>query len=134
VTRDKRAWRWVLRSEMVRIARLAVSLAAMASAVAGAEPIPSTAIRIMDGDTIEARGVVVRLVGYDTPETDRHARCAAESDLGAGRAHGLQRCLGSAASILSRCGAHAGQGRKARPNATRGMIGAAFFLRAMMVR
>jgi hypothetical protein len=41
-----------------------------------AEPIEPGAIEVIDGDTIRAYGVaVVRLVGFDTPETGYHARC-----------------------------------------------------------
>jgi membrane dipeptidase len=36
---------------------------------ASAAPIQSSEIRVVDGDTIEARGVVYRMVGYDAPET-----------------------------------------------------------------
>jgi endonuclease YncB( thermonuclease family) len=32
-------------------------------------------IFVIDGDTISARGRVVRLVGFDAPETGNRARC-----------------------------------------------------------
>jgi endonuclease YncB( thermonuclease family) len=40
-------------------------------------------IRVKDGDTIEVRGATYRLIGFDTPEIDRRARCDAERDRGA---------------------------------------------------
>ena len=39
-------------------------------------------IAVIDGDTISARGRVVRLVGFDTPETGNRARCQRERELG----------------------------------------------------
>ena len=50
---------------------------------AKAEPIPSGAIQVIDGDTISARGQTVRLVGFDTPEPENLARCEAERTLAA---------------------------------------------------
>jgi endonuclease YncB( thermonuclease family) len=48
-----------------------------------AEPVPPGAIHVLDGDTIDARGARVRLVGFDTPETGSRAQCEAERTLGA---------------------------------------------------
>lgn len=63
---------------------LAIVAALVLTAVlAHAGPVQSSAIRVIDGDTVEARGAVVRLVGYDTPETGSRAQCALERDLGA---------------------------------------------------
>ena len=36
-----------------------------------ADPIEPSSVRVLDGDTIEARGAVFRLVGFDTPESGR---------------------------------------------------------------
>jgi endonuclease YncB( thermonuclease family) len=44
-------------------------LLVVSGSAASAEPITSSEIRVIDGDTIEARGAVYRMVGYDTPET-----------------------------------------------------------------
>ena len=49
----------------------------LAAAAAIAEPVNPPAIRVIDGDTIEARGLVIRLIGFDTPES--RARCAKAS-------------------------------------------------------
>lgn len=49
---------------------------------ASADPIASTDIVVIDGDTIRARGKTYRLVGYDTPEIGRRAQCNAERTLG----------------------------------------------------
>jgi endonuclease YncB( thermonuclease family) len=47
----------------------------------------------MDGDTIEAHGRVVRLVGFDTPETGSRAKCESERTLGAKAAMRLRQFL-----------------------------------------
>lgn len=44
--------------------------------------VKSNTIRVIDGDTIEARDVSYRLVDMDAPETGRTARCAREITLG----------------------------------------------------
>ena len=43
----------------------------IATATATAEPIATGAIQVIDGDTINARGQTVRLVGFDTPKASR---------------------------------------------------------------
>ena len=48
---------------------------------AAAEPIDARDIYVVDGDTIDADGERVRLIGYDTPETYQ-AQCAYERALG----------------------------------------------------
>ena len=47
-----------------------------------ADPIEPGALRVIDGDTIEAAGAVVRLVGFDTPEPGRRAQCSIEAERG----------------------------------------------------
>jgi endonuclease YncB( thermonuclease family) len=54
----------------------------MCATAAFAEPIAPGAIRVTDGDTIQAHGQAVRLVGFDTPETGSRVRCEAERTLG----------------------------------------------------
>ena len=48
---------------------------------AWAEPIAPTAVRVVDGDTIDVDGERYRLVGFDTPETWKPG-CAYERALG----------------------------------------------------
>jgi hypothetical protein len=48
-----------------------------------AEPIEPAAVPVIDGDTIEARGAVWRLVGFDAPETAQRAQCSIEGERGA---------------------------------------------------
>src|SRR5215203_4440458 len=50
---------------------------------ATAEPVTLRDVRVIDGDTIGHGGRVVRLVGFDTPETGERARCESERKLGA---------------------------------------------------
>jgi endonuclease YncB( thermonuclease family) len=66
----------------MRIPLLACLLLLVASP-AIAEPIHPGAIQVIDGDTISANGKTVRLVGFDTPEPERLARCEAERTLAA---------------------------------------------------
>jgi hypothetical protein len=56
------------------IVRLVAVAALVLAAPALASPIDPGAIRVIDGDTIEARGVVFRLVGFDTPKVGRPPR------------------------------------------------------------
>lgn len=46
-----------------------------------AGPAPAAGLVAVDGDTVKADGVTVRLVGFDTPESGDHARCPAERAL-----------------------------------------------------
>ena len=62
--------------------RLVWLLLALATTVV-AEPIPSGAIHVIDGDTISTRGQTVRLIGFDTPEGGMNAGCEAERVLAA---------------------------------------------------
>jgi endonuclease YncB( thermonuclease family) len=50
---------------LVAVAFIITSLPALA------DPIQSSQIRVVDGDTIEARGAIYRMVGYDAPELRR---------------------------------------------------------------
>ena len=57
-------------------AMLAFTVAALGT------PIEAGTVRVVDGDTIEARGSVWRLVGFDAPETGRRAQCSIEGERG----------------------------------------------------
>jgi endonuclease YncB( thermonuclease family) len=67
---------------MMRIHLLLVTLLT-AVTLAHADPIASSDIYVIDGDTIEARGQRIRLVGFDAPELGSHAHCGLERMLAA---------------------------------------------------
>ena len=88
---------------------------------------PAEVIRIIDGDTFEARVRVwpgldvdtkVRLRGVDAAEL--HARCASELDAGAGRACGAGKILSEGGVTISRVGVDKYGGRVDATIATRG--------------
>lgn len=54
---------------------------------------------VVEGDTLRVHGVTYRLVGFDTPETGRNARCAYERDLGNRATVRLQELLRDASSV-----------------------------------
>jgi endonuclease YncB( thermonuclease family) len=58
-----------------------IALAALAFAPVSARGEPFR-IRVIDGDTVERAGTVYRLVGFDTAETGKRAKCDAERQLG----------------------------------------------------
>jgi len=66
---------------LIALAFIAALLAMVA--YAHAQPVSSTDVRVVDGDTIALSGLRqhVRLVGFNAPETD-NARCDAEAQLG----------------------------------------------------
>ena len=43
---------------------------------------PASAVRVIDGDTYEAQSERIRLIGWDTPETGKHAKCEQEAKWG----------------------------------------------------
>jgi endonuclease YncB( thermonuclease family) len=59
-------------------------------------------IEIVDGDTIRSGGYVYRLVGFDTPETGRNARCAREQTLGAAATRRLTELVRGGGHVLAR--------------------------------
>lgn len=60
-----------------RLASAGLGLA-LAFAPVAAEPVAPDQIQAIDGDTVRAYGVTVRLVGFDTPESGNLAKCDAE--------------------------------------------------------
>lgn len=71
--------------------RIAVMRLLLLNFAAWAEPIAPGEIEVIDGDTIRAYGVmVVRLVGFDTPETGLRAQCESERTRGAEAARRLR--------------------------------------------
>jgi endonuclease YncB( thermonuclease family) len=81
-----------------------VALVALALVITGrsalSQPIEPHAIRVVDGDTIEARGEVWRLVGFDTPETGSRARCSAERDMGNAASRRLRELIAPGSVVL----------------------------------
>jgi hypothetical protein len=73
-------------------------------------------IEIIDGDTIRSAGYVYRLVGFDTPETGRNARCAREQTLGAAATRRLTELVRGGGHVLARvpCACVAGHRRDKR--------------------
>jgi endonuclease YncB( thermonuclease family) len=63
-------------------ALLLIALAAQ-SASALADAVKAPAIYVIDGDTIDAVGKRIRLVGFDAPELGDHAHCGLERMLAA---------------------------------------------------
>jgi len=73
----------------------------------GAAPTPqqssySHPIEIVDGDTIRSGGYVYRLVGFDTPETGRNARCEREHALGTRATRRLTELVRTGGHVLTR--------------------------------
>jgi endonuclease YncB( thermonuclease family) len=79
-----------------------VAIVMLLATPALAIPIESSAVRVIDGDTIEAGGAVFRLVGFDTPETGSRARCESERTLAAAAARRLRQLIGGGALDLER--------------------------------
>jgi endonuclease YncB( thermonuclease family) len=77
-----------------RVLQVALSIVLFATA-SMAEPIVPGAIEVVDGDTIRARGMTVRLIGYDTPEAGNRASCEAERNLAAEASNRLRQLIGA---------------------------------------
>jgi endonuclease YncB( thermonuclease family) len=61
----------------------AVAIVAASGVVAAADPMKPSDIYVVDGDTIDALGKRIRLVGFDAPELGEHAHCGLERMLAA---------------------------------------------------
>lgn len=90
---DRRPSRWRLRRRPSRQQPSFTVLVAAVVALAGAVlathvgvpmdiPTLGTGITVVDGDTVRHQSRVVRLVGYDSPETGTRAQCERERALG----------------------------------------------------
>ena len=60
--------------------------------------VEASAVRVIDGDTVELAGETVRLLGYDTPETFRPG-CMGEKHKGLLATNRLKELVGSGAII-----------------------------------
>ena len=67
---------------MIRVLVAAIIVVLGTVAIA-ADPIMPSGIYVVDGDTIDALGKRVRLVGFDAPELGGHAHCGLERMLAA---------------------------------------------------
>jgi endonuclease YncB( thermonuclease family) len=85
-----------------------------------AEPIQPQAVRVLDGDTIEARGSVWRLVGFDTPETGSRARCSAERDKGNAADRRLRELVALGSLVLAPVPCACPEGTQGTPRCNRG--------------
>jgi hypothetical protein len=65
----------------MNIRSIAAVLTLILAGQALADPIAPGAVRVIDGDTIEAQGRHVRLVGFDAPESGFNAKCESEHAL-----------------------------------------------------
>ena len=80
----ERTWRCKIESVVIAVLVLAFLTSLIAMVVyAGAQPVATTSIRVIDGDTIALKGQRqhIRLVGFNAPETGR-AECLEERQLG----------------------------------------------------
>jgi endonuclease YncB( thermonuclease family) len=91
-----------------RLARgaLAVALTLVLAVVAGivrAQPVDgvtASTLRVLDGDTVRHYGLTYRLLGFDTPEIGRRARCAREDTRGRAAARALGRLVQRARLVV----------------------------------
>jgi endonuclease YncB( thermonuclease family) len=63
--------------------RAAALILLLLASVAHADAVKPADIYVVDGDTIEALGKRIRLVGFDAPELGGHTRCSLERTLAA---------------------------------------------------
>jgi endonuclease YncB( thermonuclease family) len=69
------------------------------ASIAHADAAKPADIYVVDGDTIEALGKRIRLVGFDAPELGRHARCGLERMLAARATSRLRQIVKSSVDI-----------------------------------
>jgi endonuclease YncB( thermonuclease family) len=105
-----------------RGARAAAVIAALLAAPALASPIESGAVRVIDGDTIEARGAVFRLVGFDTPEVGSRSRCERERALGAAASRRLRQLVAGGGLDLERVACSCRPGTEGTPACNHGRL------------
>jgi endonuclease YncB( thermonuclease family) len=87
-----------------------------------ASPIEPGAIRVIDGDTIEARGAVFRLVGFDTPEAGNRARCESERTLAAAASRRLRQLIAAGGLDLERVACSCRPGTEGTPACNHGRL------------
>jgi endonuclease YncB( thermonuclease family) len=69
--------------EAIKALAAAIIMAASGVVTSTADPAKPSDIHVIDGDTIEALGKRIRLVGFDTPELGDQAHCGLERMLAA---------------------------------------------------
>jgi hypothetical protein len=81
-------------------------------------PIEPNRIEVLDGDTIRVGSDIFRLVGFNTPEPERDARCEAERSLPAKASSLLRKVIARGSLDLERvpCACPAGTGGTSRCN------------------
>jgi endonuclease YncB( thermonuclease family) len=72
---------------------------AMAVSIVHADAVKPSDIHVIDGDTIDALGKRVRLVGFDAPELGEHAHCGLERMLAARATSRLRQMIQSSDDI-----------------------------------
>jgi endonuclease YncB( thermonuclease family) len=85
---------------MLRVVFQTAALLLFLMSNATAEPVTLRNIQIIDGDTIRHGGRVVRLVGFDTPETGERARCDSERKLGTAATNRLRELIATGTAAL----------------------------------
>lgn len=75
-----------------------------ASLVSPAPLIPYDGIHVVDGDTIRTNGERIRILGLDTPEYGKGARCREEATAAEMARHELQRLLAKGEVAIARQG------------------------------
>jgi hypothetical protein len=104
------------------IARTVAVVGALLAVPALATPIEPGAVRVIDGDTIEARGAVFRLVGFDTPETGSRARCESERTLAAAASRRLPHLIAGGGLDLERVACSCRPGTEGTPACNHGWL------------
>jgi endonuclease YncB( thermonuclease family) len=104
------------------IARTVAVVGALLAVPALATPIEPGAVRVIDGDTIEARGAVFRLAGFDTPETGSRARCESERTLGAAASSRLRQVVAAGGLDLERVTCSCRPGTEGTPTCNHGRL------------
>jgi endonuclease YncB( thermonuclease family) len=83
---------------------LYIAAAMFTASAARADAVKPADIYVVDGDTIEALGKPIRLVGFDAPELGGHAHCGLERMLAARATSRLRQIIRYGGGGTSTCG------------------------------